>query len=82
MSSYNKNADAILKLTPEQYHVTQQSGTERPGTGAYLDNKEPGIYVDVVSGEPLFASSDKYEFRLRLAKLHETHRAGQRQGTV
>ena len=54
MSSYNKNADAIVKLTPEQYHVTQQSGTERPGTGAYLDNKEPGIYVDVVSGEPLF----------------------------
>ena len=82
MSSYSKNADAILKLTPEQYHVTQQSGTERPGTGAYLDNKDPGIYVDVVSGEPLFASSDKYEIRLRLAKLHETYRAGQRQGTV
>ena len=61
MSSYSKNADAIAKLTPEQYHVTQQSGTERPGTGEYLDNKEPGIYVDIVSGEPLFASSDKYE---------------------
>jgi peptide-methionine (R)-S-oxide reductase len=41
--------------------VTQQSGTERPGTGEYLDNKEVGIYVDIVSGEPLFASSDKYE---------------------
>ena len=61
MNSYGKNADAIAKLTPEQYRVTQQSGTERPGTGEYLDNKEPGIYVDIVSGEPLFASSDKYE---------------------
>ena len=48
-------------LSPEQYRVTQQSGTERPGTGEHLDNKEPGIYVDIVSGEPLFASSDKYE---------------------
>src|SRR5512132_2139607 len=61
MSSYRKNAEAIAKLTPEQYRVTQQGGTERPGTGEYLDNKEPGIYVDIVSGEPLFASSDKYE---------------------
>lgn len=61
MSNYSKNADAIAKLTPEQYRVTQKSGTERPGTGEYLDNKEPGIYVDIVSGEPLFASSDKYE---------------------
>jgi len=41
--------------------VTQQSGTERPGTGPLLKNKDPGIYVDIVSGEPLFASSDKYE---------------------
>ncbi|QXT38259.1 peptide-methionine (R)-S-oxide reductase MsrB [Gymnodinialimonas ceratoperidinii] len=61
MSNYTKNPDAIANLTPEQYRVTQQDGTERPGTGEYLDNKEPGIYVDVVSGEPLFASSDKYE---------------------
>ena len=61
MSSYSKNAGAIAKLTPEQYRVTQKSGTERPGTGEYLDNKEPGIYVDIVSGEPLFASSEKYE---------------------
>jgi peptide-methionine (R)-S-oxide reductase len=60
MNSYSKNTDAIARLTPEQYRVTQQSGTERPGTGEYLDNKEPGIYVDIVSGEPLFASSDKY----------------------
>ncbi len=58
---YKKSEDAIAKLTPEEFRVTQQSGTERPGTGKYLDNKEPGIYVDIVSGEPLFASSDKYE---------------------
>ena len=61
MREYTKTTEAIAKLTPEQYRVTQQSGTERPGTGEYLDNKQPGIYVDVVSGEPLFASSDKYE---------------------
>ena len=60
MSPYSKNPDAIAKLTPRQYHVTQESGTEPPGTGEYLENKEPGIYVDVVSGEPLFASSAKY----------------------
>lgn len=59
--SYTKSADAIAKLSPEQYRVTQQNGTERPGTGEYLYNKKPGIYVDIVSGEPLFASSDKYE---------------------
>jgi peptide-methionine (R)-S-oxide reductase len=61
MKIYEKSADAIAKLDAEQYRVTQKSGTERPGTGKYLHNDEPGIYVDVVSGEPLFASSDKYE---------------------
>ena len=61
MSTYEKSADAIAKLSPEQYRVTQENGTERPGSGEYLGNKEPGIYVDIVSGEPLFASSDKYE---------------------
>jgi peptide-methionine (R)-S-oxide reductase len=61
MSRYTKSAEAIARLTPEQYHVTQRSGTERPGTGEYLHNHEPGIYVDIVSGEPLFASSDKFE---------------------
>ena len=61
MEKYRKTQEAISKLTPEQYHVTQRSGTERPGTGEYLDNKEPGIYVDIVSGEPLFASSDKFD---------------------
>lgn len=61
MAEYRKTPDAIAALSPEEYYVTQQNGTERPGTGKYLHNKEPGIYVDVVSGEPLFASADKYE---------------------
>lgn len=61
MPQYEKTEEAIARLTPEQFHVTQRNGTERPGTGALLGNKEPGIYVDIVSGEPLFASSDKYE---------------------
>ena len=61
MATYTKDPAQIAKLTPEQYRVTQQSATERPGTGQYLYNKEPGIYVDIVSGEPLFASSDKFE---------------------
>jgi len=58
---YNKNPAAVDALSPEQYHVTQKNGTERPFTGEYWDNHEPGIYVDVVSGEPLFASVDKFE---------------------
>ena len=61
MKVYEKSADAIAQLDAEQYRVTQENGTERPGTGEYLHNHEPGIYVDVVSGEPLFASSDKFE---------------------
>lgn len=61
MSDYKKTDDAVSALTAEQFRVTQQSGTERPGTGEYLGNKAPGIYVDVVTGEPLFASSDKYD---------------------
>lgn len=58
---YIKNPAAVDALSPEQYHVTQKNGTERPFTGEYWDNHEPGIYVDVVSGEPLFASTDKFE---------------------
>jgi len=61
MTDYTKTEEAIARLSPEQFYVTQQSGTERPGTGEYLYNKKVGIYVDVVSGEPLFASADKYE---------------------
>ena len=61
MTKYEKNPDVIATLTPEQYFVTQENGTERPGTGEYLSNKKAGIYVDIVSGEPLFASAAKYE---------------------
>ena len=61
MPTYRKDPDAISRLSPEQYRVTQQRATEYPGTGDYLHNEEPGIYVDVVSGEPLFASSDKFD---------------------
>ena len=61
MPDYRKDPDAIARQTPEPFRVTQQSGTEHPGTGEYLANKKPGIYVDIVSGEPLFASSDKFE---------------------
>lgn len=58
---FEKSQDAVDRLTPEQRRVTQHSGTERPFTGEYDGIKEPGIYVDVVSGEPLFASTDKYD---------------------
>lgn len=58
---YQKNPDAIARLTPEQYRVTQENGTERPYTGIYYENNEPGIYVDIVSGEPLFLSTAKYD---------------------
>jgi len=61
MSQYQKSKDVISALTPEQYRVTQENGTERPGTGELLENTAQGIYVDIVSGEPLFASSSKYE---------------------
>lgn len=61
MKTYAKTKEAVAALTPEQFRVTQNSGTERPWTGEYVENKDEGIYVDIVSGEPLFASSDKYE---------------------
>lgn len=63
MPKYNKNPEAVSRLSPEQYRVTQDDGTERPFDNEYWDNKEPGIYVDVVSGEPLFASVNKYDSR-------------------
>jgi peptide-methionine (R)-S-oxide reductase len=62
MPTYRKNPEAVSKLTPEQYRVTQTDGTERPFANEYWDNKEPGLYVDVVSGEPLFASFDTGDF--------------------
>src|SRR5215218_2720501 len=52
MTTYRKTAEALARLTPEQYRVTQKGHTEAPGTGELLDNHEPGIYVDIVSGEP------------------------------
>ena len=63
--TFKKPSDAELKsrLSPEQYAVTQHEGTERPFQNAYWDNHEAGIYVDVVSGEPLFSSLDKYDSR-------------------
>jgi peptide-methionine (R)-S-oxide reductase len=61
MANYNKSSDVVSRLSAEQYRVTQRDGTERPFDNAYWDNKEPGIYVDVVSGEPLFASVNKFE---------------------
>ena len=63
MSDYSKPSDPELqqKLTPLQYKVTQREGTEAPFQNEYWDNHEPGIYVDVVSGEPLFSSQDKFE---------------------
>lgn len=61
MPRYTKDPAVVAALSPEEFHVTQRSGTERPGTGKHLHNKEPGIYVDIVSGEPLFASTHKYE---------------------
>lgn len=61
MTTYQKDPQKIAALDAEAYRVTQKNGTERPGTGAYLHNKDTGIYVDIVSGEPLFASSAKFE---------------------
>ena len=58
---FSRDTAVISKLSRDQYRVTQEGATERPGTGEYLHNHEPGIYVDIVSGEPLFASSDKYK---------------------
>ena len=62
-AQYRRNPEAVAGLSAEQYRVTQQDGTERPFDNVYWDNKEPGIYVDLVSGEPLFASVDKYDSR-------------------
>jgi peptide-methionine (R)-S-oxide reductase len=61
MAEYKKDADAISRLTPEQYNVTQRNATEAPFGNQYFDHDEPGIYVDIVSGEPLFSSLDKFD---------------------
>ena len=61
MNQNKKDSDVLSSLTPEQYRVTQENGTERPFDNPYWDNDEPGLYVDIVSGEPLFNSVDKFE---------------------
>ena len=61
MLKYDKDKKAIDRLSPEQFRVTQQRGTERPFQNEFWDHHEPGIYVDIVSGEPLFSSLDKFE---------------------
>jgi len=60
-AKYRKDKEAIARLSPEQFRVTQQNGTERPFDNVFWDHDEPGIYVDVVSGEPLFSSLDKFD---------------------
>lgn len=61
MSNYRKTPEAVARLTPEQYRVTQEAATERPFDNLYNANQAPGLYVDIVSGEPLFTSLDKFE---------------------
>jgi peptide-methionine (R)-S-oxide reductase len=58
---YSKTDQAVASLTPDQFAVTQESATEPAFTGEYWDNHQDGIYVDIVSGEPLFSSTDKFE---------------------
>jgi peptide-methionine (R)-S-oxide reductase len=89
MKTYNKNPEAVSQLTPEQYRVTQQDGTERPFQNEYWDNKEPGLYVDVVSGEPLFASVDKFDsgtgwpsFRRPLESANVVENVDRSHGTI
>jgi len=63
MNQNKKDPNVLSSLTPEQYRVTQENGTERPFDNPYWDNDEAGLYVDIVSGEPLFTSVDKFESR-------------------
>ena len=65
MDDYTKSAEAISRLSPEEFQVTQRNGTELPFENAYWDHDEPGIYVDIVSGEPLFSSLDKFDSSCR-----------------
>ena len=60
MAKYTKSAESVSRLTPEQFQVTQHSATERPFENEYWEHDEPGMYVDIVSGEPLFSSLDKF----------------------
>ena len=58
---YRKTPGALARLTPTEFHVTQEAGTEPPFRNRFWDTHEPGIYVDVVSGQPLFSSTDKFD---------------------
>lgn len=60
-TDYRRTPEALSRLTDTQYQVTQNEGTEPPFRNEYWDNHDPGIYVDVVSGQPLFSSLDKYD---------------------
>ena len=62
-TEYAKTPEALARLTPQQFHITQEEGTEPAFRNEYWNNHEPGIYVDVVSGQPLFSSTDKYDSR-------------------
>ena len=87
MPNYHENPEAIARLSPEQYEVTQRNGTEHPFENAYWNNKEPGLYVDVVSGEPLFTSVDKFDSgcnrldQLPISNAKETSREYHRKKT-
>ncbi|WP_102785327.1 peptide-methionine (R)-S-oxide reductase MsrB [Thalassospira sp. GB04J01] len=61
MSKYTKDPDTISNLSSDQYYVTQENGTEPPFRNDFWDHKEDGLYVDIVSGEPLFTSKDKFD---------------------
>jgi peptide-methionine (R)-S-oxide reductase len=78
MTKYNKTPEAISRLSPEQYRVTQQSDTERPFQNAYWNHHEPGLYVDVVSGEPLFTSLEKYDSHCGWPSFTKTNRSRKR----
>ena len=87
--TYAKTDEALAELTAEQRRVTQEDGTERAFQNAYWDNKEPGLYVDVVSGEPLFASTAKFDsgtgwpsFVEPVAKEHVVERVDRSHGMV
>lgn len=89
MKKYEKSPDKIAALTPEQYRVTQENGTESPGTGEYTHHHARGIYVDIVSGEPLFASTDKFDsgcgwpsFTKPLVKAHVQERRDTSHGMI
>ena len=74
---YRKDPDAVARLTPRQYDVTQEAATEPAFHNEFWDTKEAGIYVDIVSGEPLFASTQEVRQRVWVAELHRAPRAGQ-----